>query len=46
MQPESLTRVLAGSLVLLGVVLTALVSRWWVLLAAFAGANLRRGGRR
>jgi hypothetical protein len=40
MQPESLTRVLAGSLVLLGVVLTALVSRWWVLLAAFAGANL------
>ncbi|MCX6399901.1 MAG: DUF2892 domain-containing protein [Propionibacteriales bacterium] len=31
---------LAGSLVLVSVFLTALVSTWWVLLAAFVGANL------
>jgi hypothetical protein len=40
MQPESLSRVLAGSLVLLGVLLSVLVSRSWLLLPAFAGANL------
>ena len=40
MKIESLIRVLAGSVVLIGVVLGALVSRWWLLLPAFAGANL------
>jgi len=31
---------LAGSMVLLGVVLGWLVSPWWLLLAAFVGANM------
>lgn len=30
----------AGSIVLLSVVLTYFVSPWWLLLAAFAGANM------
>ena len=30
----------AGSMVLLGVALAWLVSPWWLLLAAFVGANL------
>lgn len=30
----------AGSIVLLSVVLTYYVSPWWLLLAAFAGANM------
>ena len=32
--------VLAGSIVLLGVVLGWLVSPWWLLLPAFVGANM------
>ncbi|GAA1126401.1 DUF2892 domain-containing protein [Nocardioides aquiterrae] len=31
---------LAGTIVLAGVLLSALVSPWWLLLAAFAGLNL------
>ena len=40
MKIESLIRLMAGSLVLLGVGLTYLVSTWWLLLPAFVGANL------
>lgn len=40
MKPEPFVRILAGSLVLLGCALTLLVSRWWLLLPAFVGANL------
>lgn len=31
---------LAGSMILISVVLTALVSSWWLLLTAFVGLNL------
>jgi hypothetical protein len=44
MKPESLVRILAGSFVLAGVALTLLVSRWWLLLPAFVGANLLQSG--
>jgi hypothetical protein len=37
---EGKVRVLAGSLVLVGVVLSRLVSPWWVLLDVFVGLNL------
>jgi len=40
MKIESFIRVLAGSVVLLGVALSHFVSPWWVLLPAFAGLNL------
>lgn len=40
MKTESFIRVLAGSVVLLGSALAAFVSPWWLLLPAFAGANL------
>jgi hypothetical protein len=40
MKIESLIRLLAGSVVLAGVLLTHLVSPWWLLLPAFAGLNL------
>ncbi len=40
MKTDSLIRLLAGTVVLTGVVLTHFVSRWWLLLPAFAGANL------
>jgi len=40
MKIESLIRLLAGSIVLLGVALGALVSPWWLLLPVFAGVNL------
>jgi hypothetical protein len=40
MKTESLVRLLAGSFVLLGTALAWLVSPWWLLLPAFAGANL------
>ena len=40
MKIDSLIRLLAGSVVLLGVALTYFVSPWWLLLPAFAGANL------
>lgn len=40
MKTDSLVRLLAGSMVLLGVVLAWRVSPWWLLLPAFAGVNL------
>lgn len=40
MSIEGAVRVLAGSLVLLGVVLSRLVSPWWLLLDVFVGLNL------
>ena len=40
MKPESFIRLLAGSVVLLSVVLVLAVSMWWLLLTAFVGANL------
>ena len=40
MKTESFVRLLAGTLVLLGVALTRFVNPWWLLLPAFVGANL------
>jgi hypothetical protein len=40
MKTESLVRLLAGFMTLLGVTLTHYVSPWWLLLCAFAGLNL------
>lgn len=40
MKIDTFIRLMAGSLVLLGVALTYFVSPWWLLLPAFVGANL------
>ena len=40
MKIDNFIRVLAGSVVLLGVALTHWVSPWWILLPTFVGANL------
>lgn len=40
MKTEALVRVLAGSVTLLGVLLTWLISPWWLLLPTFVGLNL------
>lgn len=40
MTTDSFIRVLAGTVVLLGVALTHFVSPWWLLVPAFAGLNL------
>lgn len=40
MKIESLVRLLAGTVVLTGVLLTYFVSPWWLALPAFAGLNL------
>ena len=40
MKIDSFVRLMAGSLVLLGVALTYFVSPWWLLLPTFVGANL------
>ena len=40
MKTDSLVRLLAGSVVLLGTALAATASPWWLLLPAFAGVNL------
>ena len=40
MKTESAIRLLAGSLVLAGVVLARAASPWWLLLPAFVGLNL------
>jgi hypothetical protein len=40
MKIESLIRLLAGTVVLIGTALAWFVSPWWLLLPAFAGANL------
>ena len=40
MKSESFIRILAGTVVLVGVVLSLAGSRWWLILPAFAGVNL------
>ena len=40
MKTDSLVRLLAGSVVLLGTALAWRVSPWWLLLPTFAGVNL------
>ena len=40
MTVENAVRAVAGSMVLLSLVLTILVSHWWLILAAFVGLNL------
>ena len=40
MKMENRIRVLAGTFVLTSLVLSQLVSPWWLLLAAFVGVNL------
>ncbi len=40
MKSDSLVRILAGLMTLLGVVLTHWVSPWWLLLPTFVGLNL------
>lgn len=40
MKVENGVRIMAGTMVLISVVLTALVSKWWLLLTAFVGVNL------
>lgn len=40
MKTDSLVRVLAGSFVLVGLVLSLLVNRWWLLLPALVSVNL------
>ena len=40
MKIDSLIRLLAGTVTLLGVALADFVSPWWLLLPAFAGVNL------
>ena len=40
MKIESYIRILAGTLVLASLVLSQMVSPWWLLLAAFVGTNL------
>jgi hypothetical protein len=40
MTTHNLIRVIAGSVVLLGVALTHWVSPWWLLLPTFVGVNL------
>ncbi len=40
MKIESLIRILAGTVTLVGVALTHFVSPWWLLLPTFVGLNL------
>lgn len=40
MKTDAFVRLLAGTMVLLGVLLTTFVSPWWLLLPAFVGFNL------
>ena len=40
MTVENAVRAVAGSMVLLSLVLTILVNHWWLILAAFVGLNL------
>lgn len=40
MKTESLVRLLAGFMTLLGVILSCSVSSWWLLLCAFVALNL------
>jgi ABC-type multidrug transport system permease subunit len=40
MTKENIVRAVAGSMVLISVILTVFVSIYWIILAAFAGLNL------
>lgn len=40
MNVENGVRLMAGTMVLTSVLLVAIVSKWWLLLAAFVGLNL------
>ncbi len=40
MKTESYIRILAGTLVLISLILARTVNPWWLLLAAFVGVNL------
>jgi hypothetical protein len=40
MKTDSFIRLIAGSFVVIGVVLTHFVSSWWILLPLFVGLNL------
>lgn len=40
MKIENGIRIMAGTMVLISVALTALISMWWLLLATFAGVML------
>ncbi|MGE4489681.1 MAG: DUF2892 domain-containing protein [Kiritimatiellales bacterium] len=40
MKVENGVRIMAGAMVLISVLLTALVSKWWLLFTAFIGVNL------
>lgn len=40
MNTEKWIRIIAGSFILISVILAILVSKWWLLLAAFVGVNL------
>lgn len=40
MKIENGVRIMAGTMVLISVLLTALISKWWLLLTAFVGINL------
>jgi hypothetical protein len=40
MPVESFIRLLAGTVVLVGIALAVFISPWWLLLPAFAGTNL------
>ena len=44
MSRQQAVHVLAGSLVLVGTILGALVSPWWLLLVVFVGLNLAQSG--
>ena len=44
MSRQQAVYVLAGTLVLVGAILSALVSPWWLLLVAFVGLNLAQSG--
>lgn len=40
MKVENGVRIMAGTMVLISALLTALFSKWWLLLTAFVGVNL------
>ena len=44
MKRERIIRIVAGTLVLLGLALGTWVDRWWLLLPAFVGSNLLQSG--
>lgn len=40
MKLEHMIRILAGTMILISLVLSQMVSEWWLLLGAFVGINL------